>query len=72
MRLERLPEEDHEIDPALNDRRTDLLIATQRAAQKPCDVEAQFARQQRAGRTGGKQRMLGQCVAVVSRPVSEV
>jgi hypothetical protein len=35
MRLERVPEEDHEVDPAFCDRRSNLLVSSERAAQEP-------------------------------------
>jgi hypothetical protein len=37
VRFERVPKEDHEIEPPLNDRRAHLLIATEWATQKPHD-----------------------------------
>ena len=40
MRLERVPKEDDEIDAAFNGSRIDLLIAAERATQKPRDLQA--------------------------------
>ena len=58
VRLERVPEEDHEVDPALGDRRTHLLIAAERAAQEAVDVQAELVREQPAGRSGGVELVL--------------
>jgi len=40
LRLERIPEEDHEIDPSFHDARADLLVAAERTAQEPRDRQA--------------------------------
>src|SRR5581483_2703716 len=43
VRREWVPEEDHEIDPALGDRRADLLVAAERAAEEPRDGQVELA-----------------------------
>jgi hypothetical protein len=52
MRLERIPEEDHEVEPPLGDRGADLLIAAERSAQERRDRNVQLTREARAGRAG--------------------
>jgi hypothetical protein len=44
MRLERIPEEDDEVDPALDDGGAHLLVAAERATHEAADAEAQVAR----------------------------
>ena len=58
LRLERVPEEDHEVDAPLGDRRADLLVAAERAAEEARDRQAELARDQPAGRAGGEQLVL--------------
>ena len=72
VRLQRIPEEDHEVDPALSDRRADLLIAAQRPAQEAMHREAELGRELRAGRAGGVQLVLRERAAVVLRPLQHV
>src|SRR3989442_1748801 len=46
MGLERIPEEDDELDPAFGDSRADLLVAAERAAEKQADLEAELGFEQ--------------------------
>jgi len=49
LRLERIPEEDHEIDPVLDDSGSHLLVATEWTAEKPADRESKLGAEERAG-----------------------
>src|SRR4051812_49684244 len=72
VRLERVPEENDEIDAALGDRRTHLLIATEGAAEEAMDSEAELARELGPGRPGGVQLVLREGATVVARPLEHV
>src|SRR5206468_12192248 len=68
LRLQRIPEKDDDVDPSLDDGRTDLLIAAERSAEKSGDVETELLTEDRAGRSGRVQLMLQQGPAVEARP----
>ena len=72
MRLQRVPEEDHEIDPALDDGGADLLVAAERAAHEAADPEAELGGQERAGGAGGVEIVLAEGPSVVLCPVEQV
>jgi len=54
VRRERVGKEDDEVDPALGDRRSDLLVTTQRAAEIPVDRKFQLVGEDLAGCTRGE------------------
>ena len=68
VRLERIPEEDHEVDAALGDRRAHLLVAAERAAQEAVHGQAELARELGAGRAGRVELVLRERAAVVRAP----
>src|SRR5262249_28795123 len=72
VRLERVPEEDHEADPALGDARSHLLVAAQGSAQEAVHGEPQLRLEPRAGRPGGVELVARQRAAVEARPVQQV
>src|SRR5262249_49611741 len=72
LRLERIPEKDHEIDSALDDRRPDLLVAAQRTAEEPGNRKPDLARQERAGGAGRIQLVSAERATVVARPLHEI
>ena len=52
VRLERVPEEDHEVDAPFGDRGADLLVAAERAAEEAVHLQAELVGEQRAGGAG--------------------
>src|SRR5262245_18822923 len=72
LRLERIPEEDEQIDRALGDPGSDLLVAAERSAHQPGDLEPQLVLQQGPGRPGGNQVVLRQRGAVELRPAQQL
>jgi hypothetical protein len=72
MRFERIPEEDDHVDPALGDRRPDLLIPTQRSGEETVDRQSQFVCDHRSGGAGAEEIVARQCVAVEARPFEHV
>src|SRR5262245_63150441 len=72
MRLERIPEEDDEVDPALGDAGPDLLVAAQGAAQVEIHLEPQLGFEQVAGRARGEQLVALERAAIVASPLQEI
>src|SRR4051794_8702211 len=72
LRLERIPEEDHEIDAAFGNARPDLLVAAERAREESRDLEIELTGEERAGGTGAEQVVTRECAPVVTRPFEEV
>ena len=72
LRLERVPEEDEEVDLALGDERAELLVAAERAALELADRRLELGLEQRAGRPGRDEAMGDQHLAVVVAPLDEV
>lgn len=70
--LERVPEEDREVDSTFHDPRTGLLIAAERAAKESHDLQLKFRREQGASGAGCIQLVRGERVAVVARLIDEV
>jgi hypothetical protein len=52
VRLKRVPEEDHKIDPSFRDGSSDLLIAAERPAQEAADRQPELACKKRPRRPG--------------------
>ena len=73
MRLggERIPEEDQDVDALLGEGGADLLIATDRAAEKTVDGQAEFAGDHAAGRAGAKEFVFREGVAMNACPGEE-
>src|SRR5687768_17919337 len=72
VRVERIPEKDHEVDATLGDAGAHLLIAAQRATEESGDVEIELGAQNFAGRARGKELVTGECPSVVARPLEQV
>src|SRR5688572_17009091 len=72
MGLQRIPEEDDEIDSPLDDARANLLVAPQRPAQEAGHREAQVARDQGSCRPGGAEVMMRERAPVIARPVEQI
>ncbi len=72
VRLQRVPEEDHEVDATFRDRGAHLLIAAQRSAQEAVDVQSELTRELRARRAGGMELVLREGASVVARPLEHV
>ncbi len=72
LRLERVPEEDQDVDLALRDLGADLLVAAERAALQAGDRQPELVAEQRAGGAGGAEVVLGQQRAVEPGPLREV
>ena len=53
LRFERIPEEHQHVDAPLGDHRSDLLIATHRAAVESGDGETEFVDEHSTGCSGG-------------------
>jgi hypothetical protein len=70
--LERVPEEDHQVDAPLGDRRPHLLVAAERSGEEAGDRQAELARDQPAGRAGGEELVVREGAAVVAGPVEHV
>jgi hypothetical protein len=68
VRLERIPEEDQQVDLALRDLRADLLVASQRPALQHVDGKSDLFFEQPASRAGGKQLVLRQDVPIEACP----
>src|SRR3990172_6095705 len=71
-RLERVPEKDQEIDLALCDLRSDLLIATQRPALQLDDLEIEFLLQQFSRCSRRIELMMTQEVSVKPCPFEQI
>jgi hypothetical protein len=72
LRLERVPEEDHDVEPPLRHAGADLLVAAHRTAQEPVDVQAELGGDQAAGGAGAVELVPRERAAVEARPVQEV
>ena len=72
MRLEGIPEEDHEVDPAFHDRRAHLLVPAERTAHEAADAKIELGGEEGTGGTGGVEIVLAQGSAVVPRPLEQV
>lgn len=70
--LERIPEEDEQVELASRDHRPDLLIAAERAALKLDYLEFELALDDRTGGSGGIQIMGRECVAVEPCPLQQI
>jgi hypothetical protein len=70
--LERVPEEDQDVDAALGDPGADLLVAADRPTEEPGDRQAELEFQQGTGGSGGVQRVSVQCLQVVLGPAEQV
>src|SRR6202035_2447843 len=70
--LQRIPEEDQQVDLALGDPGADLLVTTVRAAAEAGNRESELLLQQVTGRGGREQLVTGQQVQVVFRPFEHV
>ena len=64
-----IPEEDQEIDRALGDKRANLLVATEWAAQESFDRDIQLVSDEPAGRAGRVNVVFGEDLAIVRRPL---
>src|SRR5664280_2383319 len=71
LRLERVPEKDHEVDGALRDLRADLQVAAEGAALQLGDRHFQFALEKRAGGAGREQLVTGEQDTVELRPLQQ-
>src|SRR5207248_2068239 len=69
VRLQRVPEEHQQVDPALRDPGADLLVTAVRAAAEAGDRQAEPVLQQAARGGGGEQLVAGQQVQVVPGPL---
>ena len=72
LRLERVPEEDQDVEIALADARSHLLVTAQRSALEACDIEAGARRDQGSGGAGGEQLVLAQHISVELHPLEQV
>jgi hypothetical protein len=72
LHLERIPEEDQQIELTLSDHRPDLLVAAEWPALQFVDAHPQLTLEERPGGPGGIQVMLSQERTVVSRPFQEI
>jgi hypothetical protein len=70
--LERVPEEDQEVDVPLGDLPADLLVTAQRSAAEGNDVEIELLGEESAGRARRVQRVPGQEIAVERRPFQQI
>jgi hypothetical protein len=72
LRLQRIPEEDQQVDVSLGDPRADLLVAAERAALEAGDIEAKLVGEHPPGRVSGEQAMPGERPLVVACPRAQV
>jgi hypothetical protein len=72
LRLQRIPEENHEVDAAVDDPRADLLIPTERPAQEASNRQAELRRKQCSRRACCKQFVMDKRAAIVPGPVQQV
>jgi hypothetical protein len=72
VRLERVPEEDEQVDLPLCDTRTDLLVTAVRPATEADDVQRQLVSQDPSGGGGSEQLVLDKPVPVVAGPLAQV
>lgn len=68
VRLERIPEEDDEVDPPFDNARADLLIAAERAAQKAGDLQSELLTEQSPCRSRRVELVARERVAIEPRP----
>jgi hypothetical protein len=71
-RLERVPEKDQEIDLALRDLRSDLLVTTERSALEFDNLKIEFPLQQSARCSSGKQLVLSQEISIKACPLQQI
>ena len=72
MRLEWVREEDHEIDSAVYDCGTDLLISAEWPAGEPGDIQPELGAQYRASRTRREEIVVHEDAAIAPHPVEKV
>ena len=72
MRLERIREEDHEIDSPFYDCRADLLISAEWSTGEPGDIQAKLSAQYRACRACSEQIVVKQDAAIAPDPIHQV
>ena len=70
--LQRVPEEDDDVEAPLGDARADLLVATERPAQEPVDRQAEGVLDDAPGGAGGVELVLLEGAAVEAGPVEQV
>ena len=69
MRLQRIPEEDHEVEPPFDTSGANLLIPAERPTQEPHHRQSELIREQCATRSGHVQVVRG-CVPRLNRAQS--
>jgi len=72
LRFKRVPEEQHEIDLAIADLGTQLLVATERTALEQFNFYAEFARDHRPSRTCAEQGVLHKDCPVEDSPIEKI
>lgn len=72
LRLERIPEEDQDVEPPLRDHRPELQIPTQRPRLEALDWQAELLAQQAAGRARGEKLVLLEKRLVVASPLDDL
>ncbi len=71
LRLRRIPEEDQQVQLALRDHGSDLLVATKRAAQKLAYCESELRLEQGSGGPRREQIVSAKDAAVESSPLEQ-
>ena len=66
--MQRIPEEDHDVDLALGDTGAELLIAAHGAAHEALDLEIGMLSDQRGGGTGPEQDVTGEGLLMPAHP----
>jgi hypothetical protein len=72
LRLERIPEEDQEVDRAVGDHRPDLEVAAQRPGLQQAHRQVKFALEHDTGRPRGDQVVFGEHASVEPGPFDQV
>ena len=72
MRLQRIPEEHHQIDVAFHDLGPDLLVTAQRTTPELLHRQAQLPLQEAARGAGGHQVVLAERIQVEAAPIHQV
>ena len=72
LRTERIDEEEHRINSAFRNARSDLGVTAFGAAEQRLDVETNLVTHQLRRVSGSGERELGQCLAIERRPRDEI